>query len=75
MNDGDFIKISYEMYVGDDRKLVLTSDEKLARENNIYQDGAKYEDQVLIVGSDKPIKEISDALNKSFRLSSFGTSL
>ncbi|MCL4420204.1 MAG: peptidylprolyl isomerase [Candidatus Thermoplasmatota archaeon] len=73
MNDGDFIKISYEMYVGDDRKLVLTSDEKLARENNIYQDGAKYEDQVLIVGSDKPIKEISDALNKSFREAVVGT--
>jgi len=73
MNDGDFIKINFEMYVGDERKLVLTSDEKLARENNIYEEDAKYGDITVIVGSDKPFKELSETLNKSFREASVGT--
>ncbi len=72
MNDGDFIKISFEMYAGDERKLVLTSDEKLARENNIYDEEWKYGDQTVIVGSDKPFKELSEALNRSFREASVG---
>ena len=65
MNDGDFIKIDFEMRTGEDRKLVATNLEQLARENNIYDESKKYRDAVLIVGNENMFKEINDSFKNA----------
>ncbi|WP_156769163.1 FKBP-type peptidyl-prolyl cis-trans isomerase [Thermoplasma volcanium] len=71
LNTGDFIKIEYEMRVGDDKKLVATSKEELAKENNIYDEKQKYGDIVVIVGQEGLFKEI----NESFKNAQVGQEL
>ncbi|AAT42913.1 FKBP-type peptidyl-prolyl cis-trans isomerase [Picrophilus oshimae] len=61
MNNGDFIEISFEMRAGADKKLISTSKEELAKENNIYDEKKKYRDIVMIVGQDGLFKEINDS--------------
>ncbi|MCL5803740.1 MAG: peptidylprolyl isomerase [Candidatus Thermoplasmatota archaeon] len=68
MNDGDFIKVDYEMRVGDEKKLVSTSKEQLAKENDIFDDKHAYHPTVIIVGTDQVFKKI----NESFKSHSEG---
>ncbi|MHB1812418.1 MAG: FKBP-type peptidyl-prolyl cis-trans isomerase [Thermoplasmataceae archaeon] len=68
MNDGDFIKIDFEMRTGEDRKLVATNLKDLAMENNIYDESKTYKDAVLIVGTENLFKEI----NESFKNTEIG---
>lgn len=68
MNDGDFIKINFEMYVGEDKKLVSTNNEQLAKDNDIFDEKLKYRETVLIVGSENLFTEI----NESFKASEVG---
>ena len=68
MKDGDFIKVNFEMYVGEDRKLVSTNNMQLAKDNDIYDEKLKYKETVLIVGSDNLFKE----MNESFRNAEVG---
>ncbi|GGM73144.1 peptidyl-prolyl cis-trans isomerase [Thermogymnomonas acidicola] len=65
MNDGDFIRIDYEMSVGEDRKLVSTNKEDLAKQNNIYDEHMKYKDAVVIVGSEGLFKELNDSFKNA----------
>ena len=68
MNDGDFIKINFEMYVGDDKKLVSTNKEQLAKDNDIYDEKHHYREAVLIVGSEGLFNDI----NESFKSAEVG---
>ncbi|MCL5437846.1 MAG: peptidylprolyl isomerase [Candidatus Thermoplasmatota archaeon] len=61
MNNGDFIKIDYEMTVGDDKKVVSTNSKKIAEDNGIYDEHFKYGDFVAIVGSEAFFKTINDS--------------
>ena len=65
LNDGDFIKIEFEMRVGEDKKLVSTSKADLAKENDIFDEKAKYGDIVVIVGQDGIFKEVNEAFKKA----------
>lgn len=65
MNNDDFIKIDYEMMVGDDRKVVATNLEKVAKENDIYDENTTYRDAVLVVGSENLFKEINESFIKA----------
>ena len=38
MNDGDFIELSFEMRAGQEKKLISTSKEDLAKQENIFDD-------------------------------------
>ena len=69
MENGDFIKINFEMRLGNDKKLVATNQEKIAKENNIFDEEGKYRETVLIVGSEEIFKEI----NESFRAAKIGS--
>ncbi len=62
MENGDFVKIKFEMRVGSDKQLVATSDEALAKENNIYDPDQKYGEGVLVVGSEDLFGEINESL-------------
>lgn len=61
MNSGDFIKIDYSMRVGDDKKLVSTSNEQLAKDNSIFSENTKYGPIAVIVGADQVFKKIDDS--------------
>jgi peptidylprolyl isomerase len=65
MENGDFIKITFEMRVGSDKQLVATSEESLAKESNIYDPDQKYGEGVLVVGSEDIFKEINESLLSS----------
>lgn len=68
MNDGDFIKLDYEMSIGDEKKVVATNLEKVARDNDIYDEKMRYRDAVLVVGSENIFNEI----NESFKAAEVG---
>ena len=61
MNSGDFIKIDYSMRVGDDKKLVSTSSEQLAKDNSIFNENTKYGPIAVVVGADQVFKKIDDS--------------
>ncbi len=61
MNDGDFIRLDYNMRVGEDKKLVSTSDEKVAKDNDIFDDKVRYRPIVVIVGTDQVFKKIDES--------------
>ncbi|EQD70187.1 FKBP-type peptidyl-prolyl cis-trans isomerase [mine drainage metagenome] len=61
MNNGDFIKIDYSMRVGDEKKLVSTSIEQLAKDNSIFNENNKYGPISVIVGADQVFKKIDDS--------------
>ncbi len=65
MENGDFVKITFEMRIGTDKQLVATNNEQLAKENNIYDPDQKYNEGVLIVGSEDIFKEINESLLKA----------
>jgi FKBP-type peptidyl-prolyl cis-trans isomerase 2 len=65
MNDGDFIELSFEMRAGQDKKLISTSKEDVAKKENIYDDKKKYRDAVIVIGTDGLFKEINDSFKKA----------
>ncbi len=65
MNTGDFIKIEYETRIGEDKKLVETSKEDLAKSEGIYDENEKYGDITVIVGSDGIFREINESFLKA----------
>lgn len=65
MNDGDFIKVEYEMRAGEDKKLVMTSDEKLAKDNDIFDEHTRYGAVTIIIGSDQVFQKINESLLKA----------
>lgn len=65
MNEGDFIKLDFTMMIGEDKKIVATNLEKVAKENDIYDDKTRYRDAVMIVGSDKIFQEINDSFKNA----------
>ena len=69
MNDGDFIELSFEMRAGQDKKLISTSKEDLAKKEDIFDDKKKYKDAVIVIGTEGLFKEIND----SFKQAEIGT--
>ncbi len=65
MNSGDFIKIDYSMRVGDDKKLVSTSSEQLAKDNSIFNENTKYGPIAVVVGADQVFKKIDDSFKEA----------
>ncbi|MGC8515269.1 MAG: FKBP-type peptidyl-prolyl cis-trans isomerase [Thermoplasmata archaeon] len=65
MNNGDFIKIDYSMRVGDDKKLVSTSSEQLAKDNSIFNENTKYGPIAVVVGADQVFKKIDNSFKEA----------
>ncbi len=62
MKNGDLIKINYEMYVGEEKDLVATNNEKLAKEKDIYNEENHYGPSVLIVGDPNLLSKVNESL-------------
>lgn len=60
--DGDFVKVEYSLWRVADNQLVRTTDKKLAQEKEIYNEEARYEPQLIVVGKDNALKALWDAL-------------
>ncbi len=61
MNNGDFIKIEFELRTQDDGKLLATNKEELAKQNDIYNEEMHYGPSVIIVGSDNLLKKVNES--------------
>jgi peptidylprolyl isomerase len=65
MNDGNFIELSFEMRAGQDKKLISTSKEDLAKKEDIFDDKKKYKNAVIVIGTEGLFKEINDSFKKA----------
>lgn len=65
MNDGDFIKIDYEIWIEDSGELYDTTIEELAKEKGIYDPNKIYRSIVVILGETQLFEEINKALKDS----------
>jgi peptidylprolyl isomerase len=61
MNEGDFIKITFEMRIGTDKRLVATNIESIAKENDMFDEEQDFNEMPVIVGT----KDLFDEINKS----------
>ncbi len=61
-NDGDFLKIEYDAWRSADNALVYTTDEKKAKENDLYNKEVKYGPQLAIVGKRNVIEGLDKVL-------------
>lgn len=59
---GDFIKVSYTGKTADDNRVFDTTDEDVAKANNIYNEKGKYGGDVIIVGSGHTIAGLDEEL-------------
>ncbi len=62
MNNGDFVKIDFELRAGEDKKLYVTNVEEVARANDIYSEEKRYGDSYGIVGTDSFLKKVNESL-------------
>jgi FKBP-type peptidyl-prolyl cis-trans isomerase 2 len=60
IKNGDLVKIEYTAYSGD--SVIDTTDEKLAKENNIYDQKKKYGPAVIKVGANQVLQGVDEAL-------------
>ena len=65
MNDSDFIELSFELRAGQDKKLISTTKEDVAKADNIFDEKKKYKDAVIIVGSEGLFKEINESFKNA----------
>ncbi len=65
MNDGDFIELSFEMRAGQDKKLISTSSEEIAKKEDIFDEKKKYKNAVIVIGTDGLFKEINESFKKA----------
>ncbi len=59
---GDFIKVSYTGKTADDNRVFDTTDEDVAKANNIYNEKGKYGGDVIIVGAGHTIAGVDEDL-------------
>ncbi|MFA4935211.1 MAG: peptidylprolyl isomerase [Candidatus Methanoperedens sp.] len=59
---GDFIKVSYTGKAADDNRVFDTTDEDVAKANNIYNEKGKYGGDVIIVGAGHTVAGLDEEL-------------
>lgn len=60
--DGDFLEVEYSAWTAADNGLISTTDEKKAKEGNIYDEHVKYGPILVVIGSNSVIKGLDRAL-------------
>ena len=61
-NDGDFLKIEYTARRTSDKSVVLTTVEKIAKEEKVYDKDTKYAPQLVVVGKNSIIAGVDRAV-------------
>jgi FKBP-type peptidyl-prolyl cis-trans isomerase 2 len=73
IKEKDFVELNYTGKIKEDNFIFDTTDEKVAKENDVFQEGAEYVPAVICVGQGQLIKGIDSALpgkevNKEYTL-------
>ena len=61
-SNGDFLEIEYSAWDASDSALIVTTDEKKAREANIFNDRTRYGKVLVVLGSNGIIKGLDREL-------------
>lgn len=61
-NDGDFVKVEYTARRASDKSIVYTTVEKIAKDESIFNEEAKYGPQLIVLGKDNAIKGVENAV-------------
>ncbi|MDD5472751.1 MAG: peptidylprolyl isomerase [Candidatus Methanoperedens sp.] len=59
---GDFIKVSYTGKTADDGRIFDTTDEEVAKANNVYNEKGKYGGDIIIVGAGHTVAGLDEDL-------------
>ena len=62
MDEGTIVHVDYELYNGEDGKLIETTREAVAKEHEIHQEGRNYTPMVCVVGAGQLIPGFEAAL-------------
>jgi len=62
--DGDFLEVEYSAWSGADNSLISTTDEKKARDANIFDKDAHYGPVLVVLGSNSVIKGLDRTLRE-----------
>ncbi len=62
LKDGDFVKIEYSVYRAIDNSLVYTTNEELAKKNNIYDEKQAYKPILIVIGKDHIVKGVDKVI-------------
>ena len=60
--DGDFLEIEYSVRDAVSKELIATTDEKLAKQSNIYQKDIQYGSAIVVLGANSIIKGLDREL-------------
>ena len=60
--EGDFVKVEYTAKHAADNSVVYTTDESIAKKNNIFEEERRYGPQLMVIGKRKLIKGLDDAI-------------
>ena len=63
MDEGTIVHVDYELYDGEEGKLIETTREEVAKEHEIHQEGRKYSPMVCVVGTGQLIPGFDAALS------------
>lgn len=61
-NDGDFVKVEYTARRVSDNSLVFTTVEKIARDENAYNNETKYGPQLIVLGKQSALRGVENAV-------------
>lgn len=62
MQSGQFVRMEYDAFVKESNQLMDTTHESVAKENKVYNEGAKYEPIPVIIGAGWVVKGLDDDL-------------
>jgi FKBP-type peptidyl-prolyl cis-trans isomerase 2 len=62
--DGDFLEVEYSAWSGADNSLISTTDEKKAKEANIFEKDVHYGPVLVVLGSNRVIKGLDRSLRE-----------
>ena len=63
MDEGTIVHVDYELYDGEEGKLIETTREEVAKEHEMHQEGRKYTPMVCVVGTGQLIPGFDAALS------------
>ena len=65
MEDGTIVHIDYSLYNADNDKLLETTLEEVAKENDLHQDGREYSPLVAVVGAGRMIEGFEESISEA----------
>ena len=62
MEEGTIVQIDYSLYNADNDKLIETTLEEIAKENDLHQDGREYSPLVAVIGAGRMIEGFEESI-------------